>query len=765
MPQHVFVTARIQFDALALRSRRGRLIIATLSIIVPIWILIIGLPAWGAVGPAQGWTILHHHMTVTLEPSTHRLAVRDVVTFKKRQADAVDPVVTLNPHLTIQSIRYGSQPLPFSIGLPSTRPAASLQDESASIPNSGTASPHHIVIDLPDGLSAHQETLSLTITYRGTIDDPPRPSPGLRYLRPDRTRGHIGAEGVYLSTETFWYPDVPGSLATYEVHATVPSGWMVVTQGSERSQARTKHAVVSTWRTERPSEGLTLVANRFVREARSWHDIMIVTYLLPDNAHLANLYLDAVSRYLQFYTELLGPYPFPKFAVVENFFPSGIGVPSFTLLGSRVIRRGYVQPYALGHEIVHSWIGNAVFNDLAQGNWVEGLTTYLANYYYDEVHGSEEQAEKHRRRMIIEYNLFAPPTQDYPLTEFRTKEDSRDNAVGYQKAAMVFHMLRREIGDSAFFAGLRALVKTWTGIHVTWDNLRNIFETIGHRDLTWFFAQWVTRAGAPSVRLARAWIDSETTNGPGLHLTITQQPPIYQLRMPIRLILVSGEVVDRLTDSFASADYRMVLPLPDRPVRLMLDPDSDLLRRLERAHIPPMLNLWVTDPDRTIVLPALWEPEDRSAMEPLLHRIEQLSIAMRRGTPDLASTRSFLILGNPRYYDAAEDVLHGCHDRVSLEPTRARIDGHLHQGAETAVLVSCPHPRAPSHVISWFYGFTPAAAAKVARLLFFYGWDSYVVFQDGRAVARKWFDPPQTTTEVFWDDHETTHQTPTSLAH
>ena len=59
---------------------------------------------------------------------------------------------------------------------------------------------------------------------------------------------------------------------------------------------------------------------------------------------------------------LLGPYPFDTFAVVENFFASGLGMPSFTLLGSGVIKRHYVQPYALGHEIVHSWIGNAVFN-------------------------------------------------------------------------------------------------------------------------------------------------------------------------------------------------------------------------------------------------------------------------------------------------------------------------------------------------------------------------------------------------------------------
>ena len=135
----------------------------------------------------------------------------------------------------------------------------------------------------------------------------------------------------------------------------------------------------------------------------------MATYLFPEDSHLSEQYLDATAQYLDVYTELLGPYPFRKFAVVENFFPSGLGLPSFTLLGSRVIKRGYTQPYSLGHEIVHSWLGNSVLNDFSKGNWVEGLTTYLANYYYEELQGHTDAPLKNRRRMLYEYNLYAPP--------------------------------------------------------------------------------------------------------------------------------------------------------------------------------------------------------------------------------------------------------------------------------------------------------------------------------------------------------------------
>jgi len=154
---------------------------------------------------------------------------------------------------------------------------------------------------------------------------------------------------------------------------------------------------------------------------------------------------------------VLGPYPFRRFSIGENFFASGLGMPSYTLLGAGSIRRHYTQPYALGHEIVHSWIGNHVFNDHG-GNWAEGLTTYLANYYWHEMNGDLQKAREERRMMLLSYAVYVPPDQDYPVVRFKRKSDQHDNAIGYNKAAMVFHMLRREIGGDRFFAALRTLV-------------------------------------------------------------------------------------------------------------------------------------------------------------------------------------------------------------------------------------------------------------------------------------------------------------------
>ncbi|RMH37418.1 MAG: M1 family peptidase [Nitrospirae bacterium] len=703
-----------------------------------------------SISPPESWTIRHHQLTVTVTPATHRLAAEDLVHFERVGNESAALRVMLNSHLTVTAIRFGTQALPFSVQpVLSVHDSAHKSDAMTTVTKSGS-DPHQIVVHLPDPLRL-QKSLTLIFAYHGTIYDPPRPPSGLRYVRSAHTTGHIGPEGVYLSGDTVWYPDITGSLATYSIEVTVPFGWNVVTQGT-RLREEAREAVRSQWITRLPSEALTLSGNRFVRQARQWHDMEISTYLLPENRHLANLYLDAAIQYLTFYIDLLGPYPFTKFAVVENFFPSGIGVPSFTLLGSGVIRRGYIQPYALGHEIVHSWIGNAVFNDLSRGNWVEGLTTYLANYYYDERHAASDQARKHRRRMMIEYSLYAPPSEDYPLTQFRHKEHPRDNAIGYHKAAMVFHMLRRELGEAPFFASLRRLVKERIGTYASWETLQHIFEQTAQRPLGWFFEQWITRPGAPQLRIERVYLDHTSQEGTFLRFVVAQTSPTYRLQIPFRVTLESGDTLHLSTELFSTSAYQVGLPLPASPIRLVLDPDFDVLHRIEREHMPPMLNLWVTDSHKAIVLPKHWPRAEQEALEPLLQRLRQHSPDLPQRTRlELTRNESLLVLGNPRYHDRERLFLSGCRNRLTITPEEIQIDGRHFASSETAILVSCPHPRQPGHVISWFYGVSPAAAAKVARLLFFYGWESYFVFQNGRVVARDWFDPPSSVTEVQWN--------------
>jgi hypothetical protein len=116
-----------------------------------------------------------------------------------------------------------------------------------------------------------------------------------------------------------------------------------------------------------------------------------------------------------------------------------------------------------------------------------------------------------------------------------------------------------------------------------------------------------------------------------------------------------------------------------------------------------------------------------------------------------AAKGSLLVLGGPGVNRAAEWALRGCGEKVKIDDDTFTIEGRTYNGPGAALLVSCRHPDRPGHVVTLFHGTTPAAASKVARLLFFYGWQSYLVFQDGAVVTRGDFPSDVKDMEVQFD--------------
>lgn len=710
-------------------------------------------PAWS--GQDDHVHVLSHELTVQLRPETHDLIATDRMVLAVEETALRQLSFVLSGAIEVEQVQAvldGAEPvnLPFrSVAKPSSETHAPPEQE--------------VMVSLP----AERQRLALVWRYHGAINDPPREPRHLRFVTPSETAGHIGPEGVYLSGETQWYPDLAGSLATFRVQVTIPEGWVAVTHGKETSRRESVDAgrktVTSEWDVAAKTEALTLVANKFVAAQREWRastgqTIQLATYLFSEEAHLSNEYLDASAKYLDAYIKLLGPYPYPKFAVVENFFASGLGMPSFTLLGSGVIKRHYTQPYALGHEIVHSWIGNSVFNRTDQGNWVEGLTTYLANYYYHELSGSVEQARDQRRLMLYGYAVHVRSEQDYPLGSFTRKTDEKDNAIGYQKSAMMFHLLRQEIGEAAFWTGLRKLVADYREAHAAWPDLERVFAETSGRDLRSFFAQWVERAGAPHVQVVAVTATpadgaSRAPDAFNVKVHLKQVNVPFRIPVELRVTLANGRTHD-VRVSIDGHEQEVSFPVPSRPERVELDPDFHLFRTIDRAQLPPMLNLYVTDRQRSVIPPNGGSGPERAPYEELVKRIgaqdagrpAQEATAVVAGGEErvLPPAGSVLVLGGPTINPVTRLVEQACGDRLRLTERGFTVGGLDYEGPGVAVLASCHRPDARGHVVTLFYGVTPQAVAKVARLLFFYGWQSYVVFRDGTVIARgEWSAAPE----------------------
>jgi aminopeptidase N len=291
----------------------------------------------------------------------------------------------------------------------------------------------------------------------------------------------ISPDGVFLANASAWYPQFGDALVSFQLDIQLPSGWDVVSQGSllrENGASETQHVV---WEEKQPQDDIYLIAAKFQRYAQSAGAVNAMVYLRSADQPLAQKYLDATAQYIAMYNKLIGPYPYSKFALVENFWESGYGMPSFTLLGSKVIRLPFILHSSYPHEILHNYWGNGVFVDYAKGNWAEGLTAYLADHLVNEQRG---KGEEYRRDVLQKYADFVNKEKDFPIIRFVSRHSASSEAVGYGKTMMFFHMLRLELGDDAFTKTLRRFYQQFKFQQATFADLLTTFNAVTGKNLT-----------------------------------------------------------------------------------------------------------------------------------------------------------------------------------------------------------------------------------------------------------------------------------------
>ncbi len=392
----------------------------------------------------------------------------------------------------------------------------------------------------------------------------------------------IGDEGIYMSGGSGWLATSPGTLATFDLSLDTPVDFEPVTQGRRLEHEPRGDMLHTRWQAVHPSDGLTLIANRFVVHEKTLDDgVTCYTFFMEDDPTLRATYEERTAAYIGMYEDMIGPYPYAKFATVENWFPTGYGMPSWTLLGGQVLRLPFIPYTSFGHEICHNWWGNSVFVDPAEGNWCEGLTVYCADYHYKELE-SAAAAREYRRNLLKDYASYVrDPAQDFPLTRFKSRHSGATRAVGYGKSMMVFHMIDRLIGHDAFLAALRQVAADHQYLPASWGDFLAAFSEAGGTDLGYFKAQWLERIGAPALSLRNAKFSEDR-----VAFYMVQSEPVYNLAVPV--VISTGE---------GDREFVVDIDGPETPVsldvrgatRLAVDPDCHLFRHLDAAEIEPTL--------------------------------------------------------------------------------------------------------------------------------------------------------------------------------
>jgi aminopeptidase N len=607
--------------------------------------------------------------------------------------------------------------------LPSHRITMSFNLEKHEIHGSLEATIPHEVSAIRVGQSLHLERVSLNgkplVSSEGTgrIPLPSHPDGSILFAEYDGTfaagsdsaaANLVTQGGVYLTDD--WYPAAESALARFSLSVHVPPGLHAVSEADSISMTQAEKGSLVTFDFPHPVPGIHLVMAPYIVTRERFRSVEISTYLLAEEQDLAEKYLAYTRKYLQMYDDMLGPYPFRRFAVVENILPTGYGMPTFTLLGRQVLKLPFIPETSLGHEILHSWFGNSVYVDYGSGNWSEGLTSYLADQKYAVLRGKGAQ---YRKNIMEEYESYVHGDNEITVREFVSGEDRATRAVGYGKAAMIFHMLKDRIGPDAFDAGLKMLVREQKFKITSWEDLQRIFSQASGQDLLEFFRFWLNGRGAMDITTGRPLVsEAEKAYRVELPLRVTNAP--LPVQIPISLITGAGR--EKRTALMSAPEQTVTLSVDNAPQQLIIDPDYDLFRSLSPSEKRPLWSRLLGDPTRTLALPE----NEQEMFGPLIQELRQQGF---QSMPMSEVTRTYLQERAYLFFGSAPDWIPGFSNPEAPQPGFS--------------LEINENPFSPRHVIGLVQARDGREVQAVVSRLLHYGQYSRLEFMGGENVVKE----------------------------
>ncbi len=377
-----------------------------------------------------------------------------------------------------------------------------------------------------------------------------------------------------------WFPEAD-NYAIYSLKVSVPEGFIPISEADEVKENKGKYEFIF----NHPRDEITLIVGKFHKNSIKHRDIDISTYFLENDRNLSNLYLTKTGQFLDKYQKLLGKFPFKKFSVVENPAQTGYGFPTFTLLGSAVLRLPFIPDTSLGHELAHSWWGNSIYNDFSKGNWIEGLTTYLSDYHYEK----EKNADTAYRKNIIVKYMSYNDTNSTPLMDFKGNIDNKNESIGYGKGAFLFYTLENEMGEKNFYDALKDLINTYSFKEASWDDIKDTFNKYSQNKLDTIFDQRLKRNDIPDINISSNELHIDEKGEFLLKITVNQGTKIpYNLTVPLIVETLSGKQDFDINISGEKQD--VYLNVNNFPLKVIIDPQYKIMRKLSPNEYPPVFS-------------------------------------------------------------------------------------------------------------------------------------------------------------------------------
>jgi len=675
---------------------------------------------WAAAGT------VHHDLEVRIEPGKNSLQVANRVSI----SDAVNPDENgayrfvlhagLEPTVVTPGWRLDPQEGPVTAGFLGINATTDTVSENVPLEAFFLVQEGDVTgpVELLYGGVIHHELATQGEEYQRSFSETP---------------GIIDERGVFLAGASFWVPTFGDGLMTFdlEVGGLTPP-WGVVSQGRRTLNEIDNEGFRSTtWSLAHPTEEVYLIAGPWHEYSREAGEVEVFAFLRDDDPALAQRYLDATARYLDLYQGMLPPYPYASFALVENFWETGYGMPGFTLLGPRVIRFPWILTSSYPHELLHNWWGNSIYVDFEHGNWCEGLTAYMADHLFAEQRG---EGATYRRATLKKYTDMVSAGEDFPLADFGSRQSAASEAVGYGKSLMLFHMARRAVGNEAFLAALSLFDREHRFSRASFSDIAEAFTDETGGDWAPYIEEWVKRTGAPRFEIREARVEE---GAPGeapwrvaVHLRQVQDEEPFPVTVPVAVTIEGREEAVWAEAGTCARDCIVEVPCSARPLRVDVDPAFDVMRRLDPLEVPPALSTVFGAEEQLFVLPASASDEETAAWRQLAAewaRPDEPNIVLDSELSVLPDTPTWVLGWDNTFGPEIAGRL--ADQGVSMSATSVALAGDELSKNDHSLVVVARAKGDPSAAVSWVTAAPTEAIPGLARKLPHYTRYSFLGFR------------------------------------
>jgi aminopeptidase N len=438
-----------------------------------------------------------------------------------------------------------------------------------------------------------EERATLTVGFKGI-------PPSYSALHFWNTGNGFAATSVAepFDARTFWpCVDDPADRAVTTVRATVPNGYVVASAGLATSVPATAGFTTTTWRLPQPISTylVSLNVGPYVTLEDTYTALdgvttmPLVSYLLPAHREINRGRILDFRRQVGVQASLFGEYPFldTKYGIVESAFSGGMEHPTMTSIGTvQLANADRDLTLLFVHELTHQWWGDHVTMRTWDDLWLnEGFATYGEVLFRERTSGQDPGLflssgyDDGLYAGSLAHEVVAPASNPF-----------RFSGSVYDKGAWVLHMLRRRVGDEAFFAALRAYgVKHGNG-NASRGDFRADVEAASGLELKSFFDQWIETPFRPVLRATfenragsvRVVLTQTQTHSVVHPVTAPDDVAFYRFPLTIRLRLADGTTRD-VPVEVVSREQTFDLPgsLANSVIGIGLDPSGDLLKVVE----------------------------------------------------------------------------------------------------------------------------------------------------------------------------------------